>query len=433
MNNLKIAVSSSGRLSQTKMERAILGEIHDQFVNGNSRLADNATVADKMPMSDGVKIVNVCRGVGRGGGIPFTEIPPVSETAEPTSSEKTEIDFSGKDFEETQKMLNQTAKITSLKYDIRRATDERMRVIGETFKHTDGGSESDEYGSPDAVIQYHMDKWDDYGKLERYLKGSLKDERVATRINEFFTHPVTGEVLEMVKNPNVKNEINELDFKRGLILYFKRNDEYMAAIDKEMKKLNQAQAELDRGISEALNPLKDNILAYAEYLIAHNQPNESDDSETAKRKGMNLKKAHAIRCAYTLENMIELVESHPGIISNAKKDFRSENMIRQTGDRYMKKLRTARINFNLAPLLSDDIHDSLEYRVLPQGDYPAGFENFTVFFIIRSLAVTLPAKEEVTFHAAVYTAFTQLINGEMDEDVADMVKRSIVKFLSYFA
>ena len=148
---------------------------------------------------------------------------------------------------------------------------------------------------------------------------------------------------------------------------------------------------------------------------------------------MNLKKAHAIRCAYTLENMIELVESHPGIISNAKKDFRSENMIRQTGDRYMKKLRTARINFTLAPLLSDDIHDSLEYRVLPQGDYPAGFENFTVFFIIRSLAVTLPAKEEVTFHAAVYTAFTQLINGEMDEDVADMVKRSIVKFLSYFA
>ena len=107
-------------------------------------------------------------------------------------------------------------------------------------------------------------------------------------------------------------------------------------------------------------------------------------------------------------------------------------MIRQIGDRYRSKLRSADINFNLAPLLADDPHDSLEYKVLPQGDYPAGFENFTVFFIIRSLAVTLPAPEEVTFHAAVSVAFTQLINGTLNEDVADTMRQSITKFLSYF-
>ena len=409
-DSLHVAVSGTGK----RVANAELAALHDQFVNGEATVAPQTTqptqtvvrISDKMAMRDGV-------------------------TKEPQAP-KVEVDFSGKDFEETQKLLNQTAKVNSLNRDIKEAKKERMRVIGETFKPGAENNEEDKYPTSDDVIQYHLDKWETYESLERYLKGSLKDSKVATRINEFFTHPVTGEVLEMISNPRVKTDLHELDFKRGLILYFKRSDDYIAKIDKEVEKLNAAQAELDQGISEALNPLKDNILAYAEYLTANAKISEDDDADTIKRKRAELKKAQAIRNAYMLENLINLVTEKPGIIKNAVKDFRSELMIRQIGDRYRSKLRSADINFNLAPLLADDPHDSLEYKVLPQGDYPAGFENFTVFFIIRSLAVTLPAPEEVTFHAAVSVAFTQLINGTLNEDVADTMRRSITKFLSYF-
>lgn len=409
-DSLHVAVSGTGK----RVANAALAALHDQFVNGEATVTPQTTqptqtvvhISDKMAMRDAV-------------------------TKEPQAP-KVEVDFSGKDFEETQKLLNQTAKVNSLNRDIKEAKKERMRVIGKTFKPGAENNEEDKYPTPDDVIQYHLDKWETYESLERYLKGSLKDPKIATRVNEFFTHPVTGEVLEMISNPRVKTDLHELDFKRGLILYFKRNDNYIAKIDKEMEKLNAAQAELDQGISEALNPLKDNILAYAEYLTVNAKISEDDDADTIKRKRAESKKAQAIRNAYMLENLINLVTEKPGIIKNAVKDFRSELMIRQIGDRYRSKLRSADINFNLAPLLADDPHDSLEYKVLPQGDYPAGFENFTVFFIIRSLAVTLPAPEEVTFHAAVSVAFTQLINGTLNEDVADTMRQSITKFLSYF-
>lgn len=408
-DNLKVGVSGNG--IQSRVKNAELAMLHDQFVNGESKPQQAAAstvirINDRMGMRD---------------------------TAQAESSkEKQEIDFSGKSFEETQKMLNQAAKVNNLNRDVKEAKKERLRVIGSTFKGTTR-PEDDPYPTPEAVIQYHMDKWKTYGELERYLKGSLKDPKVATRINEFFTHPITGDVLEMISNPRVKTDQNELDFKRGLILYFKRNDEYMEKIDKELEKLNKAQEELDQGISEALNPLKDNVLAYAEYLIATSQPSDDDDVAATQRKRMNLKKAQSIRNAYTFENLFNLIETKPGIIQNALKDFRSDLKIRQIGERYTRKLKTAKINFNLAPLLSDDPHDSLEYKALPQGDYPAGLENFMVFFIIRHLAVALPDPEEITFHAAVSVAFTQLINGQMDEDVANSMKRDISKFLSHFA
>ena len=128
-------------------------------------------------------------------------------TKEPQAP-KVEVDFSGKDFEETQKLLNQTAKVNSLNRDIKEAKKERMRVIGETFKPGAENNEEDKYPTPDDVIQYHLDKWETYESLERYLKGSLKDPKSATRVNEFFTHPVTGEVLELISNPRVKTDLH---------------------------------------------------------------------------------------------------------------------------------------------------------------------------------------------------------------------------------
>ena len=335
---------------------------------------------------------------------------------------KQEIDFSGKDFEATQRLLSETAKLTSLKKDSEAVKAKKQEIVDHSIKDKEAVD----------VIQEHLDKFETPESLEKYLSGKLTDPKVKERINSFFTNDETGDVLELIENERVKNETDELDFKRGLLLYFKQNDYYMKKIDEEIEGLNKATEELSSNISEALNPLKDNILAYANYLLEESVIKEDDTEEVKRFKKLRAKKAIAIRSGYTLENMIALVEEHPSIIDNALRDFRTDNRVRDIGERYARKLKTGKINFNLFSLLSDDIHGSLEYRAIPKGDYPEGLENFTVFFIIRAMSMGLTTMEDITFHASAQIALSKLMENTLDPDVAETVRKGIIKLLSYF-
>lgn len=337
-------------------------------------------------------------------------------------SKAQEVDFSGKDFEATQKLLGTTARMSSLKHDCAAMKQEKEKVVTNSIKDTDSLD----------VIQEHLDKFKTPEELDKYLAGKLTDEKVKNRINEFFTNEETGEVLELIANDRIKDETSELDFKRGLLLYFKQNDYYMDKIDEEVENLNKATAELTSSLSEALNPLKDNILNYANYLLDASVINDDDTDEVKRVKKARAKKAIAIRSGYSLENMIALIEEHPSIIKNALKDFRTNTNIRNIGERYARKLRTAKINFNLLSLLADDVHNSLEYRVIPQGDYPAGLENFTVFFIVRAMSMGLTTAEDITFHASAQIALNKLVDNTLDPDIVEYMRKNIIKFLSYF-
>ena len=355
-------------------------------------------------------------------------------TEEPVVSEPKEIDFSSKDFEKTQEMLGMKARMNSMSRELEGVKHQKNLILQQSFNNqkvvTMG---DDEFADADAVIQHHLDKFSTFGDLQNYVKGDVKEKRVQDKIDEFFTNPKTGEVLELSAGTKIGTKLEEYEFKRGLLMYFKQNDEYIAKIDEEMAKLDEATDEFNRGITEVLNPLRDNILAYTQYLEDNNQPDENDDADTVKKKQKALKKAKAIRSGFTLENLIETIERTPSIKENSLKDFKNETRLQEIGKRYAKKLKTCKIDFNLFGLLSDDPKDSLEYRTLPKDDYPAGLEGFTVFFIIRGLAMTLPNKEDETFHAAVQVVFNQLLDGTLDEEIAEQVRNNLKKFLSYFA
>lgn len=352
------------------------------------------------------------------------------------------VDFDGKDFKETQKMLNAKAKLDMLHNQAAAVRTERANLANGQFKRRDNNTEAAGIGQPigedikpsaDDVIQSRLDKFNSVKDLERYLHGNVKDQKVADRINEFFIDD-DGDELELnTKGTTIKTPEQELDFKRSLLIYFKQNDEYLAGIDEEMHKLDEAVAEFNSEISSALNPLKDNILAYVTYLDDKGKPDPADDTATTSHKRELRKKAKMIRSAYTLENMIELVKKTPSIIQNSLKDFHNEDRIKNIGERYGRKLKTAGISITLFNLLSNDIKDSVEYRMLAPGEYPEGLEGFTVFFIIRSLSMTLPNKDDETFHAAVQVAFSGLLNGDLDPDVATSMKDALKEFLSYFA
>ena len=332
------------------------------------------------------------------------------------------MDFDGKDFEATQKLLSDTSKINSINKEIEKAKTQKSEVVNDAIDDDDA----------EDVIQMHLDKFETIEELEKYLDGDVKVPEVAAKVNEFFTNDDTGLVLELKKNPNAKTELDELEFKRAMLLYFKQNDYYTKKMDEEIEKMNIEMEEANRELKEALNPLKDNILAYAEYLKSKSEILDSDDVKTVKVKKANAEKADAIKYGYTLQNMIDLIEKNPSIIDNALNDFRKDTKVMEIGERYGRKINSQKIGFNLFSLLSDDIHDSLEYHVLPQGDYPEGLEGFTVFFIIRSMAMGLTTNKDKIFHASVNISLTRLMEGSLDPEVAETLTDAIKRFLSYF-
>lgn len=357
-------------------------------------------------------------------------------------SPATPINFDGKDFKDTQMVLNAKARADMLRRQAEEVRAERTNLANGQFRRANDKADDECIGEPigesikapaDDVIQAHLDKFKTAKDLESYLHGNVKNQKVADRINEFFMDEDGDELLLNTNGTTIKTQEQELDFKRSLLIYFKQNDEYLKNIDDELAKLNDEVAEFNSEISSALNPLKDNILAYVSYLEEQGTPDPADDVKATAHKRDLRKKAKMIRSGYTLENLIELVEKTPSIIQNSLKDFRNESRIKDIGERYGKKLKTSNISITLFNLLSNDIKDSVEYRIFAPGEYPEGLEGFTIFFIIRSLSVTLPDKHEETFHAAVQVAFSALLNGDLDPDVEKSMKESIKKFLSYFA
>lgn len=360
-----------------------------------------------------------------------------------TSTEKTEepekevIDFSGKDFEKTQELLNIRARIEGMNKGISALKSNKHALTESTFAplKTVTISQNDQpnaINTSDDVIQYHLDQFETIEELQKFLAGSVEVPEVAKKIESFFTHPTTGEVLEINSTSAAKTKKDELEFKRSLLIYFKDNDIYMKKIDEEIKKLDEATAEFNSNVRDVLNPLKDNLYAYANYLFEHSEPAEDDTSEMKKKKRLDREKAIAVRSAFTLENMFQLIREHPNIINNAKADFESQDKIRTIGQRYMNKLKSAEVNFNLAMYLGDDPHKSLEYLTLPKGSYKEELAGFTVFFLIRSLAVSLPERSSKLFHAAAQIVLGQFIEGKLDPDIAAIVKENIIKFLKMF-
>ena len=398
----------------------------------------------------------------------------LDDNAEPVQTKGADIiDFSSADFEKTRKLITNKAQLNSMRDRVSAVRKQKHEIASHSFqnlKNVSVGNVDGGINTPDEVIQYHLDQWESFEKLNKYLEGPVTDKTVKERIESFFEHPETHEVLTLSGETAVKNEADELQFKRGMILHFKQNDEYMAKIDEEVKKLDEATSELTENINKALDLNSNTLYKYMEFLI-ENSEKATDENilaesyrkylideaakehtvleeteldrdikkklptlivEDQKRKRADLKKARAIRAAYTLENMIDLVEQKPSIITNSLNDFRSDARLSDIGKRYQSKLKNSKINLDLFGFLSDDPKENLEYKVIPLDEYPVGLEGFTVFFIIRSLSMSLPNKDDEVFHSAIYITLGQIMSDKMDDETAAIMKEGIKKFLSYF-
>lgn len=334
------------------------------------------------------------------------------------------IDFDGKDFKDAQKILEINARLNEITTQLTGARHQRAEIIE---KSVGDNGELD----VEDIINMNLERFKTPEEIQDYLKGDLNDENVQSRILSIFTDP-DGIVLELNGEAEIDSEFKKFEFMRGLAIYFKQLDYYTEQIGIEQQKLEEAQREFDSNIASVLNPLKDNMLAYATYLDQKFEIRDTDTYKEKKFKKLQLVKAEAIRNGFDLKNLISLIQKNPKIKEHALADFHNEEKIKAIGVRYSNKLKTLKTSLNLYGLLSDDITGNIEYKLLPQGDYPAGLEGFTVFFIIRYLSMGLNNDADIYFHSSIYIAFNRLLKGELDEDVELTMKGTIKEFLSYF-
>lgn len=332
------------------------------------------------------------------------------------------INYDQLNFDEVSKIVSTVAEKDDLLRRKESMKIQQKNMLESTIKGDIAGEALD-------IIQENLDEFIGLEDLQKYLKGPVTDPNVKKRINNFFTDE-HGNLLEA--NVKYETEGEELEFKRRLILYFKENDYYLEKIDEEIQNIEKATQEFNVDMTNLLASIKDDLLNYACFLEDEADSIEPKTKEEEKIKKSKLAKAASIKNGYNFNNLIELIEKNPKIIDNALYDFRHEERIKSIGQRYTSKLNTNNIKFDLFGLLSDDIHESLEYLALPKDEYPSGLENFAVFFIIRCMSMGLNTKEDITFHATAQVTLSKLMKNELCGDALTMVKISLIKLLSYF-
>lgn len=251
----------------------------------------------------------------------------------------------------------------------------------------------------------------------------LQKVKTPEGIDWFFTDD-SGNVLSIAYKKKVSKE-EELEFKKGLLIYLKQVDSYMEEIDKADEELRLAQEEFDTNIKESVDLLSDNIMMVVHELrqVAANSPNYAK---------LN-RRADFIESGYTYQCIKRLAIDHPTIVKNTVNDMKVEGRIKELGDRYRAKLKTAKASGNLFPFLSrdGDVSTSLEFQVLKPDDYQPGTEDLFMFILIRYFAMESWAYDDAVraFHSASMIVLSKLVTGKLPEDVKERVIVNIKEVL----
>lgn len=339
--------------------------------------------------------------------------------------------WEGKDFKDVQEIVGNMAAMNTNRNAINEAIDQSKKIAKSSFEEDFGRD----------IVEGNLEKFKNVNELIVYLSGPVLSDRTRHRIESFFMDE-NGNSLTLTanskkaagsndKNAKSKQLKADLEFKRELLYYFKRTDDAIEGITKEQEKLQKAQEEYDKDMATVLNPLKDNILAYAEYLESKAKDMPETTLKEKQDKKYQMDKSYYIKCGYTFENLIELAKN-PSIRKHAMEDFRRDSSLKDIGRRYQAKLNQGNITLNLFSFIGNSPEESLEFKVLPQGDYPAGLEGFTVVFMIRSLIHMLPGNNGQIFQSSAYIALDKLVNNKLDPAIKTTMQNGIRELLSYF-
>ena len=337
------------------------------------------------------------------------ELEEVEETSTDVETSDEEKELSWKDIEK----LSQVVQIENMKHELNHQAVElhdKQNSLYATIK---------DYDSENNFIEEELKKY----SVEE-LEKKLKDDSF---VESFFVNPLTQEPMEMTVD--FENKAKEMDFKRGLLVYFKSTQEAFSKIDEEYDKLDEATREMQANVKDALNTLSDNVLAYIELLS-----DKANDMEDGKNKKALLKTIKYIRSGYDMSIYSEAIDEHPSIADRCVKELGKESDIQSFGKRYMSKLKTAKVRVSLIEFASDiqSNKKSFEELVLIRDEQYIVPDLF-VYSLIRFFAMADWNDVDVRkAHASICLVIRKLLTNDMVEDVKAQVVDAIAAYLKKF-
>lgn len=247
-------------------------------------------------------------------------------------------------------------------------------------------------------------------------------------VDSFFVDPETNQPVDFTVTFESKSR--EMDFKRGLLSYFKATDETFKKIDEEFETLNKETADINVEIQDAVKSLSDNVLAYISMLT-----DKANAMENEILKNKLLTTIKYIRSGYDMTIFVEAADQHPTIAKKCVTELNNDDIIKKTGARYLAKLKSNKVNVNLIDFASDiqDGKKSFEEIMLVRDEQYIVPDLF-VYSLIRFFAMADWNKDNNIrkAHASVILVIRKLLKNEFVDEVKKDVIDAIVKYLAKF-
>lgn len=302
-------------------------------------------------------------------------------------------------------LISMQARKNSLYSEI----DHQNQKVNEFKKHVAHGEDSD----------FIEDKLRECKTVEE-LQARIKTKE---GLNYFYTDPETGDVLETTDD--IKESERE-NFRKAYLVFLKNNQIAMDGIDEELRKYDEAIAEFDEDIRDVMAVMADNVLTYTDYLknsVPKDHPNYKRMMKTVKY----------IESGYDMSVFSEVLDKYPSVIKHTLEDFRSDKRTKEIGSRYFKKLASSKVTSSLIGFVSDDPHDSYEYKALLPNQYKSGMENLFVFSLIRFFSMESWTDTDIKkCHASLIVALKKLTSPDINDDLKDKMRSSITAYLQKF-
>lgn len=308
--------------------------------------------------------------------------------------------------------LQEVVQIESVKQDLEYQTNELHKQQQSLLASIKDYNDSD----------YIQEKLKGY-TMEQ-LETLLKDEDV---VNSFFIDPMTGKPAEF--NIDFPDKNREIEFKRGLLTYFKATDEAFDRIDAEYEKLDEATKEFDDNVKDSIAALSDNVLGYIQYMT-----DKAVLIEDSYERNKLLTSLEYIRSAYDMTIYKDIIVQYPSIADKCVGELTNERVLKDIGQRYITKLQKNNVHANLIDFVSDiqSGKKSFEELVLIRDEQYIVPDLF-VYSLIRFFAMSKWSDPNVKkAHASMVLVIRKLIKNEFVDEVKVKVITAITEYLKMF-
>lgn len=255
------------------------------------------------------------------------------------------------------------------------------------------------------AIMLRLDQVESSEELKKAL------DRTPSMVDIFFTNDL-GEPIDL--NLGDITPERELQFKKDLLVYLKATQEYNQKIDEEFAKKEEAEKEFNEEMANCIKLISDNFLIHVQQV----EDSLKDPNLTDIQRAQGKKRLAAIKTGYTFEYFIELLDKHPGLKDNVKKDFLNELKKAQIVTNYANKTKKATVNPVLGVMFHND-KVSLERNFLTDDEY--GIEGLVLFYMVRCFSMSGFEGLNRTMHSSVSLILTKMVKNDISPEFKEEV------------